>query len=65
MHPNPACSGCGCALFLAGWAVYFAWTSAWAFAQETGLLYPCVAGLVVWIVVALARWTRRRWSDVG
>jgi hypothetical protein len=45
-------------LLLAVFAVYFAGLAAWVFLNETGLLYPLVAGLVLWVVVTIARKVR-------
>jgi hypothetical protein len=60
MSTDPV-SGCGCALVLGVAAVYFAGLAAFAFLNETGLIYPLAAGLALWFVVTVARrvWLRR------
>jgi hypothetical protein len=54
MPADPVSGGCGCALLLAVCALYFAGLAAWAFIHETGVLYPCVAGLALWLVFTIA-----------
>jgi hypothetical protein len=63
MPADPVSGGCGCALLLAVCAVYFAGLSAWVFLKETGLLYPCAAALLIWVVVSIAQSLRRRNDD--
>jgi hypothetical protein len=60
MSSDPV-TGCGCALVLAVAAVYFAGLAAWAFLNETKLIYLLVAGVACWVVITIARRVRLWW----
>jgi len=62
---DPVGGGCGCALVLAVAAAYFAGLAAWAFLNESGLLYPCVGGLALWFLFTVTRWLGRQRGQEG
>jgi hypothetical protein len=59
MPRDPVSADCGCAFFLAVLAVYVGSPTAWAFLEQTGLVYHLAVGLAAWAVATVYRRVRR------